>query len=382
MLRTNYLFLLDWGDFLIDSQDNIQAGISGAVDNLWTSLLISDLWNRDVALSVGVFALCMGVFVVQWMKSILDGEFTPDKLMPLIIVFALGLFLAQNGAGARGLALASRGLINQFNAAVLALNIQGGVSLQSAYSNAINETQVNLIFQQQLQECNENYSDDPPARSLCFQQALENANEKAANLGLDNTFITQLNQVNQTLSDLSPTKYVTNWVINSTVIAFLAIINAAFQWMLEVTWLLSTFLLPISLAFSVFPLGGQRPVVLWLISFWSIGFCKFCFNLLNGIVALLLSGQNNSANGVSSELLLAFMIGIFSPILAFALASGGAKSVFEAMASFSSSIATSAIGMSVGALTGGVGGALAVKMSSHSSTPENPESISSRESRV
>jgi ABC-type transport system involved in cytochrome c biogenesis permease component len=72
------------------------------------------------------------------------------------------------------------------------------------------------------------------------------------------------------------------------------------------------------LALSLFPVG-TKPIMTWLTSFLSLGFCKICFSLFSGLssLAMVYSGPENV-----DMLVAAIVLGLLAPVLSFTVASG------------------------------------------------------------
>jgi ABC-type transport system involved in cytochrome c biogenesis permease component len=75
---------------------------------------------------------------------------------------------------------------------------------------------------------------------------------------------------------------------------------------------------PVPLALSLFPVG-TKPIMTWLTSFLSLGFCKICFSLFSGLssLAMVYSGPENV-----DMLVAAIVLGLLAPVLSFTVASG------------------------------------------------------------
>jgi hypothetical protein len=116
--------------------------------------------------------------------------------------------------------------------------------------------------------------------------------------------------------------------------AILMASQGAFQSLIEVAFLLTGLLGPIALGASLLPYGS-KPIWAWLTSFWSVGLCKLCLNIITGIVAQASYGIGpNDALGLS----LPITLGLLSPILAIAMASGGGMAIFNGLTSAATTI--------------------------------------------
>jgi ABC-type transport system involved in cytochrome c biogenesis permease component len=89
-------------------------------------------------------------------------------------------------------------------------------------------------------------------------------------------------------------------------------------YVIEVMMLVTALIRPVPLALSLFPVG-TKPIMTWLTSFLSLGFCKICFSLFSGLssLAIVYSGPENV-----NMLVAAIVLGLLAPVLSFTVASG------------------------------------------------------------
>ena len=113
---------------------------------------------------------------------------------------------------------------------------------------------------------------------------------------------------------------------------------------------------PIAVGGTLLPVK-QKSLFAWLIAFYSIGLYKLFFNILTGMVAMVMlrSSLNN--------LVFAVAVGLLSPILALVLAAGGGLATFTSLASIGGAIA---VGVASAGASLAVGGAtMAGRMAAH-----------------
>jgi hypothetical protein len=104
---------------------------------------------------------------------------------------------------------------------------------------------------------------------------------------------------------------------------------SAFLYIIEVMMLVTALIGPVPLALSLFPVG-TRPIMTWMTSFLSLGFCKICFSLFSGLssLAMVYSGPENV-----DMLVAAIVLGLLAPALSFAVASGAGISALSTISS-------------------------------------------------
>jgi hypothetical protein len=108
----------------------------------------------------------------------------------------------------------------------------------------------------------------------------------------------------------------------------------AFQWIVEVSMLLTGLLGPLAVGGTLLPVG-QKAIFAWLTGFFSIGIVKLSFNIICGLVATMVVKAGNN-----DPMIFAFATGILAPILSLLLATGGGMAVFNSL----SSMATFGVG--------------------------------------
>ncbi|MEQ8385670.1 MAG: hypothetical protein RH949_25265 [Coleofasciculus sp. A1-SPW-01] len=98
--------------------------------------------------------------------------------------------------------------------------------------------------------------------------------------------------------------------------------------------LLTGLLGPLAVGGSLLPVGNKA-IFAWLTGFFSVGMVKLSFNIINGLVAVMVLNA-----GDSDPMIFAFATGLISPLLSLALAAGGGMAVFNSL----STLATFGLG--------------------------------------
>ena len=160
------------------------------------------------------------------------------------------------------------------------------------------------------------------------------------------------------LKQQNPNLLSSQWIANAVGDAFqrgleimLFGVGIAFQWLVEITLLLTALISPLAVAGSLLPLQ-QRPLFTWLLGFYSVGLCKLFYNIIVGLVAHILSNNTPSGNPSGGTIIIAISVGILSPILAVGLAAGGGMATFMSLGSLMTQ---------AGGVVGGFGSGLAGK---------------------
>jgi hypothetical protein len=125
------------------------------------------------------------------------------------------------------------------------------------------------------------------------------------------------------------------------------IILNAVQWafvnILEASLLLHCAIAPLAVALSLLPLQ-TRPIVAWITGFISLFGIQLCYNIIVGIVALVIVKTDGSFTG---DLGFTLMLAIFAPTISVALAVGGGNAIYENVNSATSKIANTVTSITV-----------------------------------
>lgn len=125
-------------------------------------------------------------------------------------------------------------------------------------------------------------------------------------------------------------------------------LNGAYQWAIELTFLLTALLGPLAVGGSLLPFGA-KPIFAWLTGFFSVGMAKLSFNIITGF-----AGQLMATSRASQPMFFLFTIAIFAPFLASGIAAGGGLAVLTQINKASTFYANLAIRVSSMAATGGM----------------------------
>ncbi len=125
----------------------------------------------------------------------------------------------------------------------------------------------------------------------------------------------------------------------------------ALQWvftnLFEMAFWLSAITAPIMLALSLAPAAnrGMLPIVDWVITFFSIGLMQIYYVALIGIMAVLMAKVDTA---FLSDLRFPLMLGVFAPLIAFALARGGALAAARGLGNAGAQTLTSMLFLGAG----------------------------------
>lgn len=104
----------------------------------------------------------------------------------------------------------------------------------------------------------------------------------------------------------------------------------AFQHLLEAVMLLTGLMAPLAVGGSMF-FFGVNSLVAWLTGFFTVGIAKVSFNVIVGLAAVTVTNS-----GVNDPGWFPLFVGLFAPLMSFAIASGSGYAVWNAFTSVGS----------------------------------------------
>jgi hypothetical protein len=290
------------------------SAIASAVDGLWDDVLGGGLYAAIARLGVFFAVGTLLIFIVQWTKQMVDGENSKafsELIWPIVVI----VLLANN---ATNLALCTRGLreiINQTNQTLLT-STSNSVRLQEAYQKVVQQSGAESAVRGLMAQCNA--IADPQQQTQCLKNAADQAEEIAdqSNDDKKNWF-----------PDFGLSEFLSTNIFQLAVRGWLIAFSIAFQWLIEISLLLTGLLGPLAVGGSLLPVG-QKAIFAWVTGFFSVGMVKLSFNIICGLVATLV--LNADAN---DPLIFAFATGLLAPILSLILAAGAGMAVFNSLSS-------------------------------------------------
>lgn len=307
------------GDATKIIQDGATASsvIAESFDQMWADVIKSGGGLYGALANLGMlFAVGTLVFwSVSYAKALLEDNYfkSAEEMVWVLVVTAL---LANQGQLLATGTLALRGIINQVNQTVLA-STSSSISLQDAYKQIMQETGKQDVAQGLVSQCAS--IADPEQQKACLDNAKAQSQQIAGGQQ-SSGFQKFLDDVGGILQTNLLTMAARGWLM-----AF----GIAFQWVVEVSMLLTGLLAPLAVGGSLLPIG-QKAIFAWLTGFFSVGIVKLSFNIICGLVATIVLNA-----GDSDPMIFAFATSVLAPILSLALAAGGGMAVFSSLSSAS-----------------------------------------------
>ena len=289
------------------------SAIAASFDQMWTDVIKSGGGLYGAIANLGMlFAVGSLVFwAVTFARALIEDNYfqSSEEIAWVLIVTVL---LANQGQLLATGTIALREIINQVNQTVLA-STSSSVSLQDAYKQIMQETGKQDVAQGLVSQCAS--VADPDQQKACLDNAKAQSQQIAG--GQQSSGLQKfLDDVGGVLQTNLLTMAARGWLM-----AF----GIAFQWVVEVSLLLTALLAPLAVGGSLLPIG-QKAIFAWLTGFFSVGIVKLSFNIIVGLIATIVLNA-----GDSDPMVFAFATSILAPILSLALAAGGGMAVFSSL---------------------------------------------------
>ena len=231
-----------------------QQLISQNMDTVWNDILTSGIWEAMVWVGTLFTVGLLTIWVSKVLKDSLNNELSVDYLTSFVWLFLVLLLLINDGAGLRTTVLGLRELINLTNEQVLSVQV-GDFTLEESFNNVVQSTNFQSWEQQRRMEC-ESLTDET-TKAQCHQD-------------LDD----EIKEIEDAIKEQNPKFLSGQWIANLVGDSFQRLlevllfgIGIAFQWLVEITLLLTALISPLAVAGSLLPLQ-QRPLFTWLIGFY------------------------------------------------------------------------------------------------------------------
>ncbi|RUR83796.1 hypothetical protein PCC6912_20390 [Chlorogloeopsis fritschii PCC 6912] len=342
-----------FGQDLLKTAANVSETISESFNELWQETLDGNLYISMCNVATFFALATLIFFMVELAKNWINQEDMKALSSWIWPILVIGL-LASNGALLKSGTLAIRGYINIINNDVLKFTAAGS-NLEVAYNRAVG----NILLKDQVGKAMERCRSLPGTtedKIQCFDQAEKELRKTAPNLFKGDAPgsgswefgpLAALDAAKDALSSLNPaeigsklassiTGYIGDQIVSFVSVLLLGL-NVAYQWGIEFTMLLTALLAPLAVGGSLLPYG-TKPIFAWLTGYFSVGMAKLCFNIMIG-----LCGQLIATSESSQPMIFLLFVGVFSPILASALAAGGGLAVWTGLgkaAEFTVGVAT------------------------------------------
>lgn len=315
---------------IIDSAVASSRAIVSIFDEEWKLLANgnSEIYKALVAISLSIATILVAFWSVGWYQQIVNNGFSTIVINEIIYPIIIILMLSNNGALLANASLLFRGISNGVNDSVLSIT-RNGVT----YREAIRASNFNKAFianvQAKIAECEskpEKTTDKNgkviDTRQKCKERAIQQAKKDADNYRKEKG----LGFSPPNLKFWEIPGEMANSAVQATLFLVFTGFEAAFQFIVQIAFLLNAYVAPVFLVMSLFP-TGSRPIFTWLSGWLTLGLILVSYSIMVGLGA---SAVVN--NPPTNPLFLPLLHGLFSPLLAIGIGIGGGISSLSGFA--------------------------------------------------
>ncbi|RCJ19070.1 hypothetical protein A6770_32325 [Nostoc minutum NIES-26] len=364
---TNLIAQIPDGVFSNDNLASRAAQVSGAVsqgfEELWKEVLGGQLYGSLCDVGTLFAIATLGFYILEWTKQVLNNE-EQRAFSSFIWPLLISALLFNDGQLLGKTTVAIKDYINNVNTYVLTRTAVG-VDLRAAYSKALGVSAVRAAIGREIEACRTS-SLSPQETVECLEQAKEALSRQYPSyFRAKGPFAWLIDRIDRIISApqqaiesganpiqvlLSPFSAFVGSVVAENITNILVGLSGAYQWGIELTMLLTAYLGPLAVGGSLLPYGS-KPILAWLIGYFSVGMAKLSFNIIAGFAAELIANSRSD-----QPLFFLFTIGIFAPALATGIAAGGGLSLLVQINKAADEAKNVAKDIAVTVVTGGAGG--------------------------
>ncbi|MDJ0696934.1 type IV secretion system protein [Mastigocoleus sp. MO_188.B34] len=322
---------------IMDSAVEASRSIVKMFDEEWSILANgnSEIYKALVAVSLLVAAVLVAFWSIGWYQKIVnDGFFSTSIINEIIYPILIILLLSNNGALLANTSLLIRGFTIGVNDNILNMT-RNGITLRAAVRAANANTAFIANVQAKIAECEskpEQTVDQSgqaiDTRQECKNRAIQQAKKdaeayrkkKGLGFSLPNLKIWEIP------GELA------NSAVQTALWVLLSGCEAAFQYIIQIAFLLNAYVAPIFLVLSLFP-AGSRPIFTWLSAWLSLGLILVSYSIMVGLASSAVVNHSPT-----NPLFLPLLQGIFSPFLALGIGVGGGMSSFSGFTSIAKTV--------------------------------------------
>ncbi|MCC5641017.1 hypothetical protein LC593_35360 [Nostoc sp. CHAB 5844] len=321
------------------SPETLNAAINGAemfvntFERDWEELTngTSPIFTAVVAISMLIGVVLVSFWSFHWYQMFSEEGFSTSVIsevaMPLLVI----LLLTNNGALLAKGTVGLRNTTVTLNKRVLEIT-RNGVTLKDAIRTVNFDQSFTFATQVALQNCEKLDETDVDTdgteyspRKNCIDRTIATAREEALkirrerglNAGSGNTWLNPEKAFKETINN----------AIQGIVFVIFSGLTAAFQYIVQLSFLLVAYIAPIFLVLSLLPVS-TKAIYGWLSGWLGLTMVLVSYSIIVGISASSIV-NSPSTDPILSQLIIA----ILSPILAVAIGIGTGMAVFTAFSS-------------------------------------------------
>jgi len=325
---------------LLTDAQCISNAVSESWDYTWQVILSGHLYHSLNNIGVFIAAGCLALWCLNFAKKWIEGDGTPWVLQELIWPMVAIILLANGGSNMTHLSRSMRDFFNAQNQKVLA-TVSAEKTLEETLAELGDFATVDAKISQLRDQCNGTTDNDKLVQCLKDNQAQlqKYIDEYKRVHPKSNPSLLQRLQGAIDAAKGLPTDFLIKasnvglMVPMVFIMALMSSLQWCFQMLVECGMLLTALLAPLALGASLLPFGA-KPIYAWFLSFWSLALCKLSYNIVSGITAIAiykLADTNTMGTAI--------FFGLFAPILAIAMATGGGMAIFNGVLAASTALA-------------------------------------------
>lgn len=319
-----------------DAETIVQGAINGseifvsAFDNDWK--LFASGQNPVYVAIVNVSMLAAVVLVsfwsLQWYEQIMSEGFSSGVIKEMAFPMMVILMLNNNGAMLATTSLALRNVSNKLNSSVLTVT-RNGITLKEAIRSVNTDQTFILAAKTAMAEC-EKLADleiDKDGNQITPKKDCKNKVAQEIDTQASEYKQKKRIQGQNNWNPLDVAGGAVNTIVQGLSYIIFSGLSAAFQFLVQFSFLLTAYVAPIFLVLSMLPIGA-KPIFAWLSGWLALTLILMSYSIIVGVAAS--SIVNSPSN---NPLLLQLIEAIFSPILAVAIGTGGGMALFSGFTS-------------------------------------------------
>lgn len=293
-----------------------------------------DLVNGTSPVYLAIVRFCVvgcgmliAFWAIGWMREVttngLSWRIVDQLTWPVIVILMLSL---GHGALLANTSLLFRGVSNYMNNQLLDIT-RNGVTLREAIRETSMEQALSQALKTKFQQCAglSGVHTDPNTGAKTSQRTDCESREAAAAQQTAEDYRTR-NQLPAYKFTWDPRELV-GQVLNSAVQGLLYLIfsglEAAFQYLVQLSFLLAAYTGPVFVSLSLLPVGS-KPIYGWLSGWLSLGLVLNSYSIIVGIAASSIVNAQQT-----NPLFLPLIEGVLSPLLALGIGAGGGLILFN-----------------------------------------------------
>jgi hypothetical protein len=298
-------------------------------ENDWLELAsgTSPIYTAVVAVSTLAAVVMISFASFGWYRKFAEEGFGFDFISEMVLPLLVIVMLSNNGFILANTTVALKNVSTGLNRNILNIT-RNGVNLRDAIRNVNADQSFVLAAQIALASCEKLSEEKKEGEELsqkqaCIKKAIENTRKDAQEARKK----TGAGFGTGSWNPLDLTGELINSAIQGFTYVVLSGVSAAFQFIVQLSFLMIAFAAPIFLVLSLLPFQS-KPIYAWLAGWLGLTLVLISYSITVGIIASAIVSKPSS-----NPLLMQLLQAIFSPLLAVAIGTGGGMSVFSAFTS-------------------------------------------------